>query len=229
MKRLIALLFAAVVALMVVASPSYATEGGNSHNEVDGKDVTLCHYSGSNYHGGSGKYTKITVDINGFLSGHEDHTNDIWAAFSYVERTGADSSKVVNVAAQGDTSRLAFADCKVPDDEEKIAKPEVVFADECGTKNDVFSVAPGRGYTVGSVQHANGKQSITVSLADEFVWSDGSHDNVTFVKNEFTNADCPLPDTGGLVKNTAMGVGGLGLIALIGAGLFFYGRRTREA
>lgn len=229
MKKIIAIFTSLFIAIVMFAGPAMAN--GNHGTEYDGKPVTLCHYDGSNNNGDSGKYSKITVDFDGWFgsgsgnSGHQSHSNDIWEAFSYLKRTGSESWETVNVAAQGDTSRLAFDKCKVPDDNEKVAKPTAVYVDSCGTKNDAFSVAPGSGYTVGSVVTSGNTQSITVTLADDFVWSDGSSDAVTFTKPAFTDEDCDLPETGGTVTNT---VGGIVVLGLLVVGVLFLLRRRTE-
>lgn len=217
-KKILAVLAAVFVAMVALAGPASATYP--KPPEVKGKDVTLCHYAGSNNNGGSGKYTTITVDINGFLNGHKKDTNDIWPEVTYTKRISSTKWETVTVPAQGDQSRLAFKNCKKPDDDEKIAKPEAVFKDLCGTENDVFSVAPGRGYTVGAVVSNGNTQSVTVTLLEDFVWNDGSSDPLTFTKPKFTDEDCDLPDTGGQAEyNVALGLGALGALALGGTAL----------
>lgn len=225
MNKILALITALFLGMVALAGPAAATGGHGDKPTISGKSVTLCHYDGSNNNGGSGKYSKITVDINGFLSGHNDHDKDIWAAFSYVKRTGSDTWETVNVVAQGDTSRLAFDKCKTPDDDEKVAKPTAVYTDECGTKNDVFSVVSGRGYTVNPVRGHGDVLTITVTLLPDFVWADGTSTPITFQKPLFTDEDCDLPETGGAATyNTALGGAALAGVILLG-GVMLYTRK----
>lgn len=186
---------------------------------ADNKKVELCHATGS----ATNPYTKIEVSVSAFYNaGHIDHNNDIWNAFSYTTKDG----RVVNVPSRGNTALLAFADCVQPPADTPVTKPDVVYNDDCYTKDDVFSMAPGNGYTVGNIVLNNdGTQSLTATLLDGFKWSDGSKTPYTITKPQFTNEDCDLPETGG--KQVAGYVGVFALAALIGAGatFVFAGRR----
>jgi hypothetical protein len=145
-----------------------------------------------------------------YQAGHIDHEDDIWEAFSFTTVGG----NTVNVPAQGDTSLLAFEDCEAPVVDEPVAQPEAVYADPCGTENDVFSVAPGRGFTVSSVVTEGNNLVITVSLVDGFKWNVGG-DNYTpirFIRPAFTNVDCGTPNTGGPAEYATT----TGLLALLG-------------
>lgn len=226
MKKIIALISAAFVAVMLLGAPASAT-GNHNGPEISGKDVTLCHYAGSNNNGGSGKYTTITVDINGFLSGHKGHTNDIWPEVKYIKRISSSKWETVTVPAQGDQSRLAFKNCKKPDDDEPIAKPEPVYNDLCGTENDVFSVAPGRGYTVSNIVNEGNNMVITVTLEEDFKWADGSTNALRFVKPPFTDADCDLPETGGEAQyNYMLGAAGIAILLAAAAALTLTRKRN---
>lgn len=223
MKKFIAVLVAlaiAFIASFALASPAAADRDVPSPD--NNKTVTLCHYDGSNENGGSGKYSKITVSVNAFYNaGHIDHVNDIYEAFSWTDNKG----EVHNVPANGDTTLLAFDKCEKPAEDEKVAKPEATYNDACGTEDEVFSVAPGKGYTVGNVVLNNdGTQSITATLLDGFVWADGSDAPVVITKPGFTNEPCDLPETGSATTNVIGGIVVLGLLAA--GGLFLYRRRN---
>lgn len=219
--KILAILAITFLGIMCLAAPASATNGDNGDKpSADNKMVTLCHATGSE----SNPYTKITISVKAFYqAGHIDHQGDIWDAFTYTTVGG----ETVTVPQRGDVSLLAFPDCQQPKVDEKIAKPDVVYNDACGTKDDVFSVPDGRGYTVSPITTNNGQQSITVSLEDGFVWADGSHDDIVFTRPAFTNVDCGLPDTGGhATYATSAGIGaGIGAI-LVGSLLFMTRRRT---
>jgi hypothetical protein len=218
MKKILATLGLLAVATLGLAAPASAN---GDDTPAENKKVTLCHATSSE----TNPYNKITVSVAAFYNaGHIDHAGDFWEAFSYTTKGG----DVVNVPAQGDTSLLAFDDCVAPRVDEQVAKPDVTFQDLCGTKNDVFSVAPGRGYTVGATQSDGVIQSITVSLNEGFVWADGSHEPLRFEKPVFTNEDCDLPETGAAaVYNTPAGIAALAGIALLGLATVATTRRRK--
>src|SRR6478609_4013572 len=152
MKKFIVVAAAVVTAMLGLAGPASAGEG-HDHPEVSGKPVTVCHATASQ----SNPYVKLpNVPLVQFLgqNGHEEHEGDIWAAFSYIVRTGPEQGdyETVNVPAQGNQALLAFDNCQPPAEDTPVTKPEPVFNDLCGTENDVFSVAPGTGFTVSPVQ-----------------------------------------------------------------------------
>ena len=218
MKKITLLFAALAISIVALAGPASATSNGQP--DADNKKVTLCHATGSE----TNPYTKITISVMAFYNaGHIDHAGDIWEAFSYTTKGG----DVVNVPAQGDTSLLAFDDCSKPKVDQQIAVPSPVFADECGTEHDVFSVAPGLGYTVHPVVKGGDlTQSITVTADEGFVFADGTK-SVTFSKPAFTNIDCGLPQTGGPASfNTTGGIAALAGIVLIGGFLLTPRRRT---
>lgn len=224
MKKILMLIAAMAFGLFGLAAPASATN--DNHPEVSGKPVTVCHKTGS----ASNPYVKLdNVPLVQFIgpNGHAEHEGDIWAAFSYIVRTGPNEGdfETVNVPAQGDTALLAFDKCKQPIEDTPVTKPEVVFNDLCGTKNDTFSVAPGEGYTVGAVQHTSGVQRIVVTLAEGFKWSDQSTDPVTFERPEFTNVDCGLPETGAAEYATLAGWLSLSGAVVLGS-LLLIRRRT---
>lgn len=193
MKKLIAGLLALVAVVVAILIGSAASAGATENPGADNKKVAFCHYAGSNEHGGSGNYVSLETSVMAFYNaGHIDHVNDIWGAFSYTT-VGGD---VVNVPAQGDTSLLAFENCERPKVDTPVTKPDVTFSDPCGTENDTFAVAGGEGYTVGATQTDGVIQSITVTLAEGFVWNDETRDAVRFERPIFTNVDCGLPNTG---------------------------------
>jgi len=211
-KKLILGLVAAVIAIFAaVGLASSASATGGDNPSADNKKVGFCHATGSE----SNPYVFIETSVMAFYNaGHIDHAGDIWEAFSYTNNKG----DVVNVPAQGDTSLLAFEDCQAPKVDEKVAKPDVTYADPCGTENDVFAVAGGRGFVVGSVQTDGVIQVINVTLADGFDWLDGTRDALRFERPAFTNVDCDIPNTGGSeTYATAAGwgaVGGLLMLAI---------------
>lgn len=214
MKKIIATVIAMFIAMVAFSAPALATGGGNT--PADNKKVEFCHATGN----ATKPYVKIETSVAAFYNaGHIDHKGDIWNTFSYTEKDG----DVVTVPAQGDTSLLAFEDCQKPATDTKIAKPDVVFNDLCGTANDVFTVAPGTGYTVGPVVQEGANQSITVTANNGFVFTDGTK-SVRFVKPAFTNEDCDLPETGGAVVNV---LGGIVVLGLIVAGALYLLRRRR--
>lgn len=226
MKKIISLFAAVAFATMALAAPAMATTDHSDHDgrEISGKPVTVCHATSS----ARNPYVKLTnVPVVQFFgqNGHASHEGDIWAAFSYIKRTGADTWETVNVPSQGDTSLLAFDDCQKPKVDTPVAKPTPVFSDACGTKNDTFAVAPGEGYTVGDVTTDGLTKTIVVTLNEGFVWAGGSHDALTF-SHTFTNEDCGLPDTGSKAQhNTIAGASALAFVALLGGGLMFTRRR----
>ena len=219
MKKIFALIAALFLCMFALAGPAAAS--GNDDQPAENKKIPLCHYDGSNENGGSGKYSQPGgaegISINAFLNaGHGDHVNDIYDDFSYTTKGG----EVVPVEGRNkDKLGLLATGCVEPKVDEKIAKPSVVYADKCGTDEDVFSVAPGKGYEVGNVVTSGGTQSITVTLLDGFAWLDGSKEPVTFTEAVFTNVDCDLPETGGeATYNTVLGGAALaGVILLAGA------------
>lgn len=219
MKKLFAVIATAFIAVFLFTVPANATVGeGHDNPSADNKKIEFCHATSSD----SNPYVKIETSVMTFYkAGHIDHEGDIWPAFSYTTVKG----DVVNVPAQGDTSLLAFDDCKKPKVDEKVAKPDVVFADECGTENDIFSVAPGRGYTVGAVAISGDSQTISATLDEGFSWNDGSKDVFVASRPVFTNIDCGLPNTGGSAAY-AKGIGVAALVGMIGLGAFSLRRRA---
>lgn len=222
-SALIAFVVLALFGMALIAGKASATD----RPEVSGKPVTVCHATGSQ----SNPFVTLeNVPLVQFVgpNGHADHEGDIWAPFSYIERTGPDEGdyRTVQVAGQGDQSLLAFEDCKRPREDVPVTRPEAVYNDECGTKNDTFSVAPGEGYTVSGVVTEGNNLVITVTLADGYKWSTGGDavNPIRFVRQGFTNVECGLPDTGG----SATYATGTGLGALVGAfvaGLLLLRRR----
>ena len=220
-KLILGLVAVILAALAVVGLSGAAMATGNP--SADNKKVTLCHATGSQ----TNPYVKIEVSVMAFYNaGHVDHANDIYNSFTYTTKGG----QTVTVPANGDTSLLAFADCKAPKVDEPVAHPEPVFADPCGTENDVFSVAPGRGYTVtGPVMEGN-NQVITVTLVEGFKWNVGG-DNYTplrFVKPAFTNVDCGLPDTGAPETATVAGWSAVGGAFLLMLGMVVMNHRRQR-
>lgn len=230
MKKIAVLCAAVVFALMGLAAPASAT-GGHDHPEVSGKPVTVCHATGSQ----SNPYVKLdNVPLVQFLgqNGHYNHEGDIWAPFSYIERTGSDEGdyKTVNVPGQGDQSLLAFDKCQQPKEDTPVTRPEAVYNDECGIKDDTFSVAPGEGYTVSGIVNEGNNLVITATLLPGFKWSTGGDavNPIRFVRNGFTNVPCGLPDTGDSETGTTAGyIAGLGAL-LIGGATLLFGRRRRS-
>lgn len=224
MKKFIAMLVAlaiAFIASFALASPAAADRDVPSPD--NNKKVELCHYDGSNENGGSGKYSYLNISVNAFyVAGHIDHLNDIYEGFTWTDNKG-----VTHTVEGRNTDKLGLllTKCEVPVEDEKVAKPEATYNDACGTKDDVFSVAPGKGYTVGNVVLNNdGTQSITATLLDGFVWTDGSDAPVVITKPGFTNEPCDLPETGSATTNVIGGIVVLGLLAA--GGLFLYRRRN---
>lgn len=216
MKKFTILLAVLAASLISLAAPAQAT---GDHPSADNKKVTLCHATGS----ASNPFTKIEISVNAFYNaGHIDHEGDIWEAFSYVTNGG----DTVNVPARGDTALLAFDDCDQPDEDTPVTKPDAVFNDACGTEDDVFSVAPGEGYTVGAIQTDGVIQSITVTLNEGFVWTGGDTAPLRFERPAFTNVDCDIPNTGAAEYATGMGAGALAGVAALGALMLLRRRAT---
>jgi LPXTG-motif cell wall-anchored protein len=223
LKKIVSMLLAgfmlAATVLMLGASSASATGGGTIPSPDNNKKVTLCHATGS----GTNPYVTITVSVNAFYNaGHIGggqpgaHDGDIYPGFTWTDNKGVEHV----VAPQGDQSLLAFENCQRPAEDEKVAKPDAVYNDECGTKDDVFSVAPGKGYTVGPVVVNGATQSITVTLLDGFTWTDDSTSPLVITRPAFTNEPCDLPETG--KAEYAYGLGGLVLLALAFGGFMFY-------
>lgn len=236
LKKFIAGMIALLFALAAFAGPASAT-GGGGKAEVKGKDITICH-------SGSGKnYTKITIDINGWLgsgngnSGHKSHDDDIWEAFTYYERTGPDTYKTVNVPAQGDTSLLAFEDCKAPKQPEKVTVA-VNILDKCATKDDSVTATISNP-AVGNVQVdrktpttwevvavLNNKTDFVFDLDNTWnVNPDGSRATKVVT---LTDEDCDLPETGGAAEYSVnIGIAAVvGVLLLVGA--FYLLRRKKS-
>lgn len=226
MNKILALIAALAFSTVALAVPAQAT-GNHPKPEVSGKPVTVCHATGSS----SNPYVKLdNVPLVQFLgqNGHADHEGDIWAAFSYVKRTGSDSWVTVNVPAQGDTSLLAFDKCTKPKVDKPVTRPEAVYQDLCGTKNDVFSVVDGEGYSVSGVVNEGSNQVITATLDDGFKWSTGgdAYNPIRFVRPAFTNEDCDLPETGAsAVYNTPGGLAALAGLLIVGSAGLILSRR----
>lgn len=220
MKKILALLLGAALGTALMIGPAHADNGADP--SADNKQITFCHATGST----TNPYNMITTSVSVWYSGHSGHADDIWPAFSYTDKGG----DVVNVPAQGDTSLLAFPDCQAPVKDVPIPKPDYVYNDACGTKDDTFAVAPGTGYIVsGPAENGDGTQSITLTLAQGFVWADGSHDPVVYTQPDFTNVDCRLPDTGSPAQHaTVYGIGAVALIGLLGTGLVVGTRRRNQ-
>lgn len=223
MKKMIAALAALVMmGFMLVGTAGSASATGD-HPSPDNKKVTLCHATGSQ----SNPYTKITVSVMAFYqAGHINHNGDIWEAFSYTTVGG----QTVNVPARGDTSLLEFDNCVRPKVDEPVTRPEAVFNDPCGTTNDVFSVAPGRGYTVSGIVMEGNNQVITATLEDGFKWSTGgdAYNPIRFVRPAFTDVDCGTPNTGGNPTGSTAGLIALGGAVLMGGATLLTGRRRRS-
>jgi hypothetical protein len=216
MKKILMIVAALAAVMLGFAGPASAND---DQPDADNKKVTLCHATSSD----TNPYEKITVSVSAFYNaGHIDHAGDIWEAFSYVTKGG----DTVNVPAQGDTSLLAFEDCEKPDEDTPVTKPDAVFADPCGTANDVFSVPAGQGYTVGAVQVNGAVQSITVTLDDGFVWADGTSAPLVFERPVFTDVDCDIPDTGAPEFATGMGFGALAMVLAVGGVMLLRRRQT---
>lgn len=219
MKKMMMLLVVLAFSVLGLAGPAHA---GDDQPSADNKKVEFCHYAGSNENGGSGNYVKIETSVAAFYNaGHIDHVNDIWEAFSYVTKGG----DTVNVPARGNTALLAFENCDEPEEDTPVTKPDVTFADPCGTENDVFAVAPGEGYTVSGTTTDGVKQTINVTLDEGFVWVGGTKEALSFERPVFTNVDCGLPETGGSATYNTTG----GYLALAGAAaglLLLLRRRT---
>lgn len=223
MKRIITIgLFAALLPMFGMGAAN-ATGGGGDQPDADNKKVEFCHATGSE----TNPFVMIETSVKAFYqAGHIDHADDIWEAFSYTTVDGT----VVNVPAQGDTSLLAFEDCVRPAVDITVAKPDVTYADPCGTEDDVFSVAGGVGYTVGATTIDGVAQSITVTLSEGFVWTDETTVPITFTRPVFTNIDCDLPETGAeAVTAVGMGVLAIGGIVVIVAGFMTAAARKRDA
>ena len=226
MKKIIAAFALLFLGGLVLAPSASAT--GDDQPSADNKKITFCHATGSE----TNPYNKITTSISAFINaGHigggqpGTHDGDIYPAFSYTTKGG----EVVNVPAQGDQSLLEFDDCQKPKEDTPVAKPDATFVDKCDTKNDVFSVAPGTGYTVGAVQTDGVIQVITVTLNEGFVWADGTKDALRFERPVFTDVDCDLPETGlGATFNTTGGYAALAALMLGGAMLLTGGRLRRN-
>lgn len=215
-KKLIIALGLAIACILAVvglgAGIANATPG------ADNKQVTLCHATASE----TNPYVKITVSVMAFYNaGHIDHEGDIWEAFSYTTNKG----DVVNVPAQGDTSLLAFDDCQAPKVDEEVVKPDVTFADPCGTENDVFAITPGRGYTVGVVSTDGVKQTLSATLNEGFTWPGGDHSVFSVERPVFTDVDCDLPNTGSPEMATMAGWSAVGGILFLGVAMIFMHRR----
>lgn len=209
------------IVLAVIGLGAGAASATGDDPSADNKKVSFCHATSSE----TNPYVFIETSVMAFYNaGHIDHEGDIWEAFSYVDNKG----ETVNVPAQGDTSLLAFEDCQEPKVNEQVTRPDVTFADPCGTENDVFAVAGGRGFTVGALQTDGVIQAITVTLAEGFDWADGTRDPLRFERPAFTDVDCDLPNTGAAETATTAGyaaLGGLGVLALIAVA---QGRRQRQ-
>lgn len=224
LKKIIAAIVAMFVALMLMAGP--ATANGGNDNPADNKKVELCHATGS----ATNPYEYLNISLNAFLqAGHGTnsgtHGGDIYEGFSYTTKGG----EVVNVPGKNtDKLSLLDTDCVEPKVDEKIAKPAVNIVDKCETADDKFSVAPGRGYTVGNVTGTHPNFSVTVDANDGFVFTDGSK-SVTFTTTaaDFPNSDdCDLPETGGEAQyNTTLGLLALLGVAVVGGGLLFTRRK----
>lgn len=196
---------------------------------ADGKKVEICHYNGSNNNGGSGKYSKIEIDVSGWYgsgndnSGHKSDTNDIWDTFTYINKNGDE----VTVPAQGDTSLLEFDKCVKPDEDVEIAVPGVNHVDKCGVDND--SVTPVRDdskYQTSVGDRVGDSQTVTFTANDGFVFPNGK--KVVKVTVDFpNNDDCDLPETGGeATYYTNLGI--VALVGLLGAALVFLAIRRKD-
>lgn len=226
MKKILAALVALCFAALAFAGPASATRGEDT--PADNKKVEFCHYDGSNDNGGSGKYSKIEISISAFYNaGHIDHTNDIWATFSYTTKGG----EVVTVQAQGDQSLLEFDNCEAPKEPEAVT-PTVTVVDKCGTENDSVSVPKGRGYTSTVTQNGN-EYTVSVTADEDFklvldnTWTvsdDGQRASKVFT---LTDEDCDLPETGGEAQhNATLGLFAMGGIVLLGSGLLLIRKRS---
>lgn len=226
MNKFIATVIAMVAfafATMAMVAPANAT--GNDQ-PADNKEVTFCHATGVD-----GKYNKITTSLNGFLNGHYDgkgegHTpgsnQDIWPAFSYTTK----GNEVVNIAANGDQTLLAFPDCVRPVTDTEIAVPAVTKVDKCGTDEDsVTPVTDDTKYTTEVGPRVNDSITVTFTAKDGFVFVGG--DKVKTVTVNFpNNDDCDLPETGGAATyNTTLGGLALAGVAMLGLGMMFTRKR----
>lgn len=227
MRKFIATITAAFIALFaLVAFGSAASAHDQDKPSPDNdKKVTFCHATGVD-----GKYNKITTSIFVFYqAGHIDHAPggnlDIYPEVSWTDHHG----NVHTVPAQGDQSLLAFDDCEQPPTDTEIDAPEPTHNDPCGTDDDTLSVPAGTGYTVGNVVKNGLTWSITVTANDGFVFKAPGDPKTRTFSHTFTDVACDLPETGGVERNVAMGIGAGLLFAAVGGYLLLSSRRRTRA
>lgn len=228
MKKIIATLLTFVVAFMAtlaLSSPASAT-GGHS---VDGKPVTVCHATGS----AQNPYVKLeNVPVVQFFgnNGHNDHSNDIWAEFTYYEKVRGEWVERTE-PAQGNTSLLQYEDCKAPVVKDKIAAPAVSVNDPCVTKNDSVTPVVSDKYTAVVTQNglvytvvatATGNNVFDPALSAG--WTLSENNTVATKTFRLTNVDCELPETGSKATNV---VGGVVVVAILIAAAVFLLRRRK--
>jgi len=222
-KKIVAVLGALFVALIMFAGPASATGGGHDKPDADNKKVTICHATGSD----TNPYNKITVSVASFYNaGHIDHEQggrkDIYESFTYTTKGG----DTVTVTAQGDTSLLAFEDCKAPKEPEKVTVA-VQTVDKCETAKDAVT-ATSSNPSVVNVQVDRKTSTVweVVAVLDNKVdfkfdldntWTvspDGSRATKTVT---LTDEDCDLPETGGAATyNTTLGVAAIAGVVILG-------------
>lgn len=233
MKKIFALIAALAFAMLALAGPASADNG---HNDKP-KKIDICHATASK----KNPYTTNNVSTESVTKmGHDSHNTDaipgdgidgdIIPSFTYFEND--ENGDVVERTYPGKNWPAGEATlkngCEAPDGRTPVDKPDPKFTDVCGIKNDKdLTVAPGTGYTVGTLVKDGMKQSITVTLnSDDYVWADGGDAPITFT-HTFTAEDCDLPETGGeATYNTVLGGAALTGVVILG-GVMLLTRRKR--
>ncbi len=149
-------------------------------DDGDDEKITYCH-------SGNGKqYSKIETSVSAFYkSGHINHDDDIFPAFSFWK-----DGKLIQVAAQGDQGLLKYKDCTKPKPEDIDVPAKPTSVDDCGTANDrVVQPAAIEGvvWTIGEI--VDGKATVTATALEGYEFDNGK----TKVTWEYTFTDKPCP------------------------------------
>lgn len=119
-------------------------------------------------HSGNGKkYVKIETAVEAFYeSGHIDHDDDIFPAFSFWKH-----GNLIQVAAQGDQSLLQYPDCAL---EVVPVGGEPTFVDDCGADNEELDVPADTATIAWTKEEVDGKWIVTATAINGFEFPDGA-------------------------------------------------------
>ena len=214
----------------------FCSDGNPTPEEPETKDVTLCHYIRTNA-AGKDIYKKETVSQKVWNAEHRTHGKNIWEGFvrTYFENDnrGNPVKKTESVDKQGDTNRLNFEGCVVPEDE-ALTHVTVTPTDVCGSVDDDVKADAATGAEIVSLTKNWPNWSVVAKAGDGFTFDASKmqgwniNGDTATISGKWTGENCDLPETGGEAQfNTAIGVAAI--VGLIGVGVYFIARRRTNS